>query len=226
MATPRGKLRRGLARHSVMLALGCAAVGAVLIGTAVAAQKHAPAPAPAAAGRITVTAPPSAAAAGQRRPPPAGSRSPALSRSPAAAISVPALGISDSPLQQLGDNPDGSVAVPTSFHRAGWFTGSVAPGQPGPTVILGHVDSYQGPGIFFRLGTLRPGDLVSVRRADGRVITYRITGVREYAKSSFPTIAVYANTPLPTIRLITCGGAFDQTTRHYLSNVVAFGVQA
>jgi sortase (surface protein transpeptidase) len=128
-----------------------------------------------------------------------------------------------STLTSLGLNADGSVHVPDSFSIAGWFNGSVTPGQVGPTIILGHVDSTAGPGVFFRLGDLRPGDQVTLTRADGAIVTYRITGVRQYPKDHFPTLAVYGNTPVPTIRLITCGGAFDTATHHYLSNIVAFG---
>jgi hypothetical protein len=90
-------------------------------------------------------------------------------------------------------------------------------------VILGHVDSMSGPGIFYRVGALHPGDTVAVTRADGKTVTFVITGVRQYSKTAFPTLDVYGNTPVPTIRLVTCGGAFDSATHHYLSNIVAFG---
>jgi len=128
-----------------------------------------------------------------------------------------------SDLTSLGLNADGSVEVPVSFQTAGWYRGSVTPGQVGPAVILGHIDSTAGPGVFYRLGALHPGDQVIVERLDGRELTYRITGVREYPKDHFPTIEVYGDTPIPTIRLITCGGAFDNATHHYLSNIIAFG---
>ena len=128
-----------------------------------------------------------------------------------------------SPIVGLGLNTDGTVEVPGSFHVAGWYKYGVEPGQVGPSVYLGHVDSVSGPGIFYRLGALHPGDHVIVTRADGQLVTFKITGVREYFKTAFPTIDVYANTSVPTIRLVTCGGAFDNATHHYLSNVVAFG---
>lgn len=148
-----------------------------------------------------------------------------LPRSTPFFLSVPALGIQCSPLQRLGENPDGTVGVQTIFRQAGWYTGSVSPGQVGPTVILGHVDSSRVTGIFFRLGDLRPGDTVSLPRADGRTVTHPSTGARECPKDQFPTLCVYANTPVPTIRLITCRGRFDTATRHYLSNIVAYGEQ-
>ncbi len=145
-----------------------------------------------------------------------------LSASPPVAISIPSIGV-HSALIRLGLNPDGSAEVPASFHVAGWYERSVSPGHIGPAIILGHVDSKSGPGIFYRLGALHPGDRVAVTRADGITATFRITAVRSYSKQRFPTIDVYGNTPAPTIRLITCGGAFDQATGHYLANVIAFG---
>jgi sortase (surface protein transpeptidase) len=137
-------------------------------------------------------------------------------------VDIPAIGV-HSRLQRLGLSPDGSVQVPSSYQQAGWYEHSASPGTPGPTVVLGHIDSRSGPGVFFRLGALRPGDTVRVRRADGRTETYVVTGVREYEKDRFPTLAVYGPGSVPTIRLITCGGAFDPATGHYLANIIAFG---
>lgn len=138
------------------------------------------------------------------------------------AISIPSIGAL-SPIVDLGLNADGTVEVPKSFHEAGWYKYGVEPGENGPSVYLGHVDSTSGPGIFYRLGALRPGDHVAIQRADGRQVTFVITGVRQYPKTGFPTLEVYGDTPVPTIRLVTCGGAFDSATQHYLSNIVAFG---
>ena len=76
--------------------------------------------------------------------------------------------------------------------------------------------------MFFRLGALRPGDRVEVRLADGKTAVFRVTGVREYLKSRFPGKAIYGATDYAALRLITCGGAFDYNTGHYLSSVVVF----
>jgi sortase (surface protein transpeptidase) len=138
------------------------------------------------------------------------------------AISIPSIGV-QSPIVDLGLNADGTVEVPSSFHEAGWYKYGVEPGQNGPSVYLGHVDSQSGPGVFYRLGALRPGDHIVIKRADRRLVTFVITGVRQYSKTAFPTLDVYADTAAPTIRLVTCGGAFDSATHHYLSNIVAFG---
>jgi hypothetical protein len=128
-------------------------------------------------------------------------------------------------LLHLGVATDGSIQVPSLPAQAGqaaWYEYSVTPGQIGASVIEGHLDSYQGPAVFFRLGALRPGDRVDVRLADGITAVFRVTGVRRYLKSAFPAEAVYGPTDYAGLRLITCGGSFDYATRHYLSSVVVF----
>ncbi len=137
---------------------------------------------------------------------------------------VPAIGVRTR-LIRLGTTISGTLQVPTTTSVAGWYTASARPGAIGPAVIAGHVDSKSGPGIFFRLRLLRPGEKIFVMRADGTVAQFVITAVRFYAKTSFPTKAVYGPVPYAAIRLITCGGVFDQASGSYLSNVVAYGHQ-
>jgi hypothetical protein len=112
--------------------------------------------------------------------------------------------------------------VPTSFSVAGWYDLGPAPGDPGAAVVLGHVDSTSGPAVFYRLGDLAPGELVRVAREDGTDALFRVYAIREFAKSAFPTSLVYGRTRGAELRLITCGGPFDETTGHYLDNVVVF----
>jgi sortase (surface protein transpeptidase) len=108
---------------------------------------------------------------------------------------------------------------------AGWYTGSPRPGQVGSAIIAGHIDSSRGPGVFFRLRLLRPGDRVYVRHADGTLAVFRVYAEHSYAKDRFPTQQVYGPAPDPELRLITCGGTFDPATGSYLSNVVVYAAQ-
>ncbi len=140
-------------------------------------------------------------------------------------ISIPAIAV-DSALVKLGLNPDGSLAVPTDYAKAGWWAGGTVPGDPGPAVVVGHVDSVNGPAIFYRLRSLRPGDLVQVRRSDHVRVTFVVERVQQIAKDTFPTQEVYAELPYPALRLVTCGGAFDTTTGHYVDNVIVFATIA
>ncbi len=136
-------------------------------------------------------------------------------------LSIPAIGLKV-PLSQLGLNPNGTVQVPTNFQEPGWYRYGPSPGQLGSAVILGHVDSYQGPAVFFRLRTLRPGDQVAVTLADGITTHFVVRQVAMYSKSHFPTVLVYGSHGYSALQLVTCGGVFDTQTRHYLSNVVVY----
>jgi len=180
--------------------------GVIVIGVAVASQLHAPQPSAAAAG---------SAGAGY---------GPSLARSVPVSVDIPAIGVK-SRLLRLGVNSDGTIRVPSLYPtpgQAAWYKYSATPGQIGVSVIEGHVDAHKGPGVFFRLGGLRPGDIVDVRLADGITAVFRITGVRQYLKSKFPANTIYAATRYSALRLITCGGNFDYRTGHYLSATVVF----
>lgn len=134
---------------------------------------------------------------------------------------IPDIGVSTS-LVHLGLTSAGALQVPPTTAVAGWYTGSPRPGAVGSAVIAGHIDSRQGPGVFYRLSRLHRGDRVYVRRSDGTLAVFRVTEVQMYPKNAFPTTAVYGATPTPELRLITCGGTFDYGTGSYLSNTVVY----
>jgi len=139
-------------------------------------------------------------------------------------LSIPAIGV-DSTLIQLGLNADRTVQVPPlgADSKAGWYRYSPSPGQLGPSILLGHIDSAKyGPGVFYKLGALRKGNTVSVRRADNTVAVFSIDAVVKYPKDQFPTLTVYGNTDHAALRLITCGGKFDFSAHSYEDNIVAF----
>jgi sortase (surface protein transpeptidase) len=165
---------------------------------------------------VTVIAPPAV---------PAGGVVPDTALGPSAPVSldVPAIGV-HSLLLRLGLNPDGTVEVPPlDSPRAGWYENSPTPGEQGPAVILGHVDSARtGPGVFYDLRTMLPGDGIAVGRADGTTVTFRVDRVVTHPKNSFPTAAVYGDIDHPGLRLITCGGRFDRGARSYEDNIVVY----
>lgn len=141
------------------------------------------------------------------------------------AVRVPSLGIS-SALVDLGVATDGSVEVPADFDVAGWFTDGPKPGERGPAVILGHVDSRSGPAVFAQVDQMRPGDVIEVDRADGSTVRFRVDRLEQVPKDEFPSAAVYGPVPEPALRLITCGGEFDAAAGHYRDNVVVYAVPA
>ena len=117
------------------------------------------------------------------------------------------------------------MQVPVSTAVAGWFTGSPRPGAVGSSIIVGHIDSKQRPGVFYRLPELRSGDDIFVKRADGTTAEFRVNEIQTYLKDHFPTQTVYGPTPDAELRLITCGGTFDPAIGSYLSNVVVYATQ-
>lgn len=137
------------------------------------------------------------------------------------AVSLPSLEL-EAPVIHLGLNGLGGLEVPGDPAVAGWWTGGPAPGEDGAAVLAGHVDSEHGPGVFWRLAELVPGDHIVVHGADGTSLTFVVDGVGRWPKSEFPTDAVYRQADGAELRLITCGGQFDRSARSYRDNVVVF----
>ena len=207
----RRSSRRLLAAAALGAGLVAVGVGAAGLTVSTLSPAHAaplparPVPIPAPTGRTVL---PASLATGQQAARPTW-------------LSIPSIGIRTR-LIRLGVNSDGTLQVPSSTTVAGWYTGSPRPGTVGSAIIAGHVDSRSGPGIFFWLRTLRPGDRVYVGRADGTMAVFTVTRIKKFAKDQFPTAAVYGPVPDAELRLITCGGIFDRSLGSYLSNVVVF----
>jgi sortase (surface protein transpeptidase) len=222
--------RRGVL---TLLALTAVVAGLVLVVVAVLGQQTAPRP-PRAVGRIE-TPSPTASAVPSSSPSQAPSQAPStaasdgptstpLGPSRPVRIRIPAIGV-DSKVTRLGLADDGTLAVPQpgpDLNHAAWFENSPTPGQPGPSIIEGHVDSEQGPSVFFRLGDVRPGDRIRVTRKDGVTLVFTVNAVRDFKKKSFPTSVVYGgDLSTPQLRLITCSD-FDRAIRHHVGNEVVF----
>ena len=175
---------------------------------------------PPAAVAAALAAPPAAAPDAPPAGPPVG---PVVPVRPVA-ITIPTLGVAG-PLENLTADPvTGELAAPDDPSRAGWYAAGVVPGDAGPAVVGGHVDSRSGPGVFFGLRELRPGDRIEITRSDGRSVRFAVTAVAAYPKTDFPTAAVYGPAPGPELRLVTCGGQFDRSERSYRDNIVVDAV--
>lgn len=140
-------------------------------------------------------------------------------------VRIPVIGVT-SGLERLGRAADRSVEVPQDPQSAGWYAEGPRPGEVGPAVLLGHVDSRLGPAVFFRLRELVPGDEVLVDRADGTTARFVVSRLQQVPKDTFPTELVYYPTTQAELRLVTCGGTFDRRTGHYRDNVIVFAGQS
>ncbi len=140
-------------------------------------------------------------------------------------VRIPAIDI-DAAVGPLLVDENGVLPPPDSFEETGWWKEGPEPGEVGPAVIAGHVDSYKGPAVFFELDEIDAGDKIFVDRADGTTVVFVAQRTERHPKAEFPTEAVYGDTPNAQLRLITCGGAFNETERTYLDNVIVFATQA
>lgn len=145
----------------------------------------------------------------------------ATRRSRPLTLVIPAIGVKTS-VGTLGLQPDHEVMVPTTIHTVGWYIDGPSPGQEGSAVILGHVDSYQGVGVFFNLKSLKAGDSIEVLSKDGVTLHFDVSRVVQYSKTAFPDRLVYGPHGTRSLQLVTCGGVFDHATGHYESNIVVF----
>ncbi|MDT3397989.1 class F sortase [Streptomyces sp. B1866] len=175
---------------------------------------------PKAAATVPAPAPPTRAAAAPAPPQGVG---PALPRSPARHLEIPALGVS-APFMELTLGSSGQLNAPPSDDNnlVGWYRGGPSPGERGNAIVAGHVDTRTGPAVFWPLSAIKTGNKVVITRDDGIVATFTVDRVATFAKDDFPDEQVYGDTTDAQLRLITCGGSYNRTVRDYTANVVVF----
>ncbi|MBG0739839.1 class F sortase [Paeniglutamicibacter antarcticus] len=211
---------------ALILLTGCGTTSGPAAQSAPAAVSSAPAPSPSAPSAAATTSPapaaaPAAAAAAAPAPVTVG---PILPDSIPVSLDIPGIGV-QSQLLQLGKAADGTAEVPPGEpgSPAGWYKYSPTPGELGPSVILGHVNStLTNIGVFYKLHEMTPGQQFSVTRSDGVVAVFAVDRSQVFKKDQFPTLAVYGNTDRAEIRLITCGG-YNPATNLYDDNTVVYG---
>lgn len=148
---------------------------------------------------------------------------PTLPRSLPKRLSIPEIGV-NAPFTELSIGVSGQLNPPPAndTNLVGWFRDGASPGERGSSIVVGHVDTKTGPAVFSRLLTLQPGSMVHITRADSVVASFKVDSVDSFSKADFPNDRVYADSSSPQLRLITCGGDYNQNTREYEENVVVF----
>ncbi|MBC7746531.1 class F sortase [Pedobacter sp.] len=136
-------------------------------------------------------------------------------------LEVPDIGLTTD-IISTGKNDDGTLAVPDRYNIAAWYQYSPTPGEIGPAIIVGHVDNYLGPAVFFNLKDLQPGQLIHVTRQDGSIVQFKVDTLALFDQDNFPTAEVYGNIDYQGLRLITCGGVFNPLTGYYTQNTVVY----
>lgn len=138
-------------------------------------------------------------------------------------LRIPSIQV-DAPFESpLGLTPEGAVEVPVAYETVGWYKYGPTPGEMGPAVIFGHVDTVDGPAVLYSLGQVRAGDEILIKRADGSTVIFAVQDFERVKQSEFPNDKVYGNIPYAGIRIITCTGVFDKKSQHYSHNLIVYG---
>jgi hypothetical protein len=145
-----------------------------------------------------------------------------FARSAPSHIRIPKIALDTTFVPPLGLNPDKTVSVPENYTEVGWYSGGATPGEIGPSVILGHVDSFEGPAVFYNIGKLEEGDEVEIEREDGSKAIFEVINVERYSQDAFPTEKVYGPIDFAGLRLITCSGTFNKREQKYSHNTVVY----
>jgi len=145
-----------------------------------------------------------------------------LSRSIPKKITIPTISV-DAGMHEVGLLSNGSIETPNVLSGlVGWYEYGPTPGEIGPSVLVGHVDSYKGPSVFWNLAKLNIGDNINISREDGTVVKFSVTQIKQYPQDDFKTDEVYGDINNAGLRVITCGGTFNHLTGHYSKNTVVF----
>ncbi|MEV6795188.1 class F sortase [Streptomyces sp. NPDC051320] len=146
-----------------------------------------------------------------------------LPRSTPTRITIPSIAV-NAPFTPLDIGASGQLNAPppNNTNLVGWYRGGVTPGERGTAIVAGHVDTKTGPAVFLLLRTLKPASTVNITRQDGTIAVFKVDSVETFSKANFPNDRVYADTPDPQLRVITCGGAYDRKAQDYEDNVVVF----
>lgn len=217
------------ARRSLWLPAALLAVGlsALVFGVVAMATVGAPAPmpvmtsAPKPTAAATTPVPSEATKSAREDPGEAKRQTPSPTWAEPARITAPSIGVQAQVLP-LGLNEDGGLKVPEDPWLVGWWRGGSRPGEEGPAVLVGHKDSRTGPAVFYGVGELVSGDELIVDDLNGRTATFVVTGIEQVGREAFPTDRVYGKTELPELRILSCGGEFDEETRQYEDNVIVY----
>ena len=143
-------------------------------------------------------------------------------------IEIPKLHV-DASIVKVGTMPDGELEIPLDPKIVGWWQYGAKPGATvGTAILAGHINYAGVTGSMAQIGKLNPGDKVYVfgkQNADDRhEVTFTVTGVRTYHKTSLPYKQIFDQHSVGRIAIVTCGGPFDASTGNYLDNIVVFAV--
>lgn len=137
-------------------------------------------------------------------------------------LTIPSIELTAEFTDPVGVLENGEIAVPEDFERIAYYEYGPMPGELGPAVVLGHVDSYLGPAVFYSLGQVHEGDEIIIAREDGSELVFEVERLERHLQAGFPTEQVYGDIPYAGLRLITCSGLYSHDSQRYSHNLIVF----
>ncbi len=141
-------------------------------------------------------------------------------------LKIPKIGV-DARILQVGVTSSGALAAPPNIYDTAWYTGSAEPGQPGATLIDGHVSSWTSHGVFYSLKNLAAGDSIQIVKGDNTVVNYQVVQTQAYPSNNVNMYA--AITPVVAgksgLNLITCTGQVIKGTSEFNQRLIVFAEQ-
>ena len=138
-------------------------------------------------------------------------------------ITIEKLGVKARVLQ-MSVNSDGSMQSPVNIFDAGWYTGSVKPGQLGASIIIGHASGTTSGGVFNKLESLNAGDTISVERGDGKILRYQVIKKQTVKLSDVDMNSFIrpADGVSEGLNLMTCAGEWIKNSQTRNNRVMIF----
>jgi LPXTG-site transpeptidase (sortase) family protein len=124
-------------------------------------------------------------------------------------------------------NKDGSVQSPKNIFDAGWYTGSMKPGQIGASFINAHASGATRQGLFGNLDRLVVGDQLKVETGDGTTYTYQVvhTEIVPLDQVDMKKVLLPHGNTLKALNIMTCIGEWVQDKATFDHRVIVYTAQ-
>lgn len=124
-------------------------------------------------------------------------------------------------IQKIGLRGNSEIGVPSNISVAGWYSGSVKPGDKGISIIDGHLQGSYRPGIFEHLDQMMPGDTIKITFGDDSSKSFEVVRVKSYPRAKASAMLLSHDPAISRqLNLITCGGEYQEDNKEYAERVL------
>jgi sortase (surface protein transpeptidase) len=137
-------------------------------------------------------------------------------------LSIPRIGVSRAPVEANTFSTSKDIEAPFKWGDVAWYSRGPRPGDVGRANVVGHLDSYTGPAVFYQLKTLKKGDKILVSYPGGRSLTFQVQWSHLYPNTHLPMQFLYGTTTQRGLALTTCGGTFHRDGTGYDHKLIVY----